>query len=197
MAARSTMRPASTTKITSAASIGREPVRDHQAGSPAHHHLEAPFGWRLRSRVQRAGRFVQDQDARILEQDARDREALTLAARELVAALADHRLVAGRQRGDEVVRCSRRAPRLRAPRRSPPACRSADCPRSCRGTDTSPASRCRCRGAASRASRCARRARRPARAAAADRRNAARVAVIVVLPAPDGPTNATISPGRT
>ena len=44
--------------------------------------------------VERAGRFVEDQDARVLEQDARDRQPLALAARELVAALADDGVVA-------------------------------------------------------------------------------------------------------
>jgi hypothetical protein len=39
--------------------------------------------------VERAGRLVQDQDARVLQQGARDRHALLLAARELQAALAD------------------------------------------------------------------------------------------------------------
>ena len=40
-------------------------------------------------RVERRGGLVEDQDRRVLEQRARDRHALLLAARELEAALAD------------------------------------------------------------------------------------------------------------
>src|SRR5579875_2519648 len=53
--------------------------------------------------VERARRLVEDQDARILEEDARDREPLTFSAGEFVTALADHRLVPFGERGDEVV----------------------------------------------------------------------------------------------
>ena len=45
--------------------------------------------------VERRGRLVEDQDRRVLEDHARDRDALALAARELDAALADVRVVAG------------------------------------------------------------------------------------------------------
>ena len=41
--------------------------------------------------VERAGRFVEDQDRRILEERAGDREPLALAARQRAAALADER----------------------------------------------------------------------------------------------------------
>ena len=47
---------------------------------------------RLGHRIERAGRFVEDQDRRILEQRARDGEPLALAAGEQPAALADARL---------------------------------------------------------------------------------------------------------
>src|SRR3569832_1527104 len=57
----------------------------------------------LRFRIQRRGRLVEDQDARIFEYHPRDRHALLLAARELEAALTDLRLVALRQGFDEVV----------------------------------------------------------------------------------------------
>ena len=54
--------------------------------------------------VERARRLVEDQDARIGDQRAGDRDALALAAREAAAALADDRVVAFRQLQDEVVR---------------------------------------------------------------------------------------------
>ena len=64
---------------------------------------------RLGAAVERAGRLVEDQDRRVLEQGAGDGDALLLAAGELEAALADHRLVAVGQLHDEGV--DRRAPR--------------------------------------------------------------------------------------
>src|SRR5437762_3535681 len=57
----------------------------------------------LRARVERRGGFVEDQDAGILQQGARDRHALLLAAGELQAALAHHGFVSPRKRFDEVV----------------------------------------------------------------------------------------------
>ena len=65
----------------------------------------------LVGRVERRGRLVEDHDRRVLQQRARDRDALLLAARELQPALADDRVVALRRRGDEAVdvRRARRA----------------------------------------------------------------------------------------
>ncbi len=54
--------------------------------------------------VERAGGLVEDQDARVLEQRARDRHPLLLAAGELHPALAHQRVVALREPGDELVR---------------------------------------------------------------------------------------------
>ena len=54
--------------------------------------------------VERAGRLVEDQDARIGDQRAGDGDALALAARKAAAALADHGVVALRQLEDEVMR---------------------------------------------------------------------------------------------
>ena len=51
----------------------------------------------LGAAVERAGRLVEDQDRRVLEQGAGDRDALLLAARQLEPALADHRFIALRQ----------------------------------------------------------------------------------------------------
>ena len=50
-------------------------------------------------RVDRRRRLVEDQDRRVLEERARDGDALALAAGELRAALAELGLVALRQRG--------------------------------------------------------------------------------------------------
>ena len=61
----------------------------------------------LRRRIERRGRLVEYQDARILEDGARDRDALLLAAGELQPALAHPRFVAFRQALDEVVNVRR------------------------------------------------------------------------------------------
>src|SRR5574343_372058 len=53
--------------------------------------------------VDRRGRFVEYQDARIDEQRAGDRDALALAAGQALAAFADQRVVAVRQAQDELV----------------------------------------------------------------------------------------------
>src|SRR5882757_2660766 len=53
--------------------------------------------------VERAGRFVEHQDARVHDQGARDRDALTLAARKAAATLANHGVVALGQVEDELM----------------------------------------------------------------------------------------------
>ena len=58
--------------------------------------------------VERAGRLVEDQDARIGDQRAGNGDALALAARKRRAALADDGVVAFGQFEDEVVRAGER-----------------------------------------------------------------------------------------
>ena len=58
--------------------------------------------------VERAGRLVEDQDARVGDQRARDRDALALPARQAAAAFADDGVVALGQLQDEVVRAGER-----------------------------------------------------------------------------------------
>ena len=60
-------------------------------------HLALGFG------IERGGGFVEQDDRRILDQRARDRDALALAAGQLQAVLADRRVVAEREAHDEVV----------------------------------------------------------------------------------------------
>ena len=74
----------------------------------------------LGAAVERARGFVEHEDRRILEQSPGDRDALLLAARELQAALADHRFVFLRKRRDEAVDRGAAAPRPRSrPARRP------------------------------------------------------------------------------
>ena len=86
-----------------------EPVRDRDHGLAFHqaHQLLLDGGFHFA--VQGRGRFVEHQDGRVLEDHARERDALALPAGELDAALADVRVVAGAvvpvaQADDEVVR---------------------------------------------------------------------------------------------
>src|SRR5262249_50840094 len=79
----------------------RKPVRDDERRAVACDLGELGLDDLLGARVERAGRLVEDEDGRVLEQRARDRDALLLAAGELEAPLADLRLVAERQRFDE------------------------------------------------------------------------------------------------
>ena len=79
---------------------GREPVGDDQRGAPAHERAQRAVDLELALRVDRAGRVVEHEDPRVDEQRAGDRDALALATRQRVPALADHRVVAlGRARG--------------------------------------------------------------------------------------------------
>ena len=73
---------------------GAQAVGDDDAGAPGHDALQRLLDQRLRFAVQVAGGFVQHQDARVFEDDARQGDALLLAAAQAVAALADDRVVA-------------------------------------------------------------------------------------------------------
>ncbi len=57
--------------------------------------------------VQRGRRFVENQNGGILEQSARDRQTLALPAGKLHTHLADYRIVAAGQSGDEIMRVRR------------------------------------------------------------------------------------------
>jgi hypothetical protein len=77
-------------------------VGDDQRGAVARDVAQRGLDLLLGAGVERAGRLVEDQDARVLEDGARDRDALLLAARELQPALAD-RCRSPRAGADEVV----------------------------------------------------------------------------------------------
>ena len=79
----------------------------------------------LRFGVERARRLVEQQDRRILEDGAGERQALALAARQPQAAVADLGVVALRLRHDELVRRRRLRPRPRCPRCGAPSRPSA------------------------------------------------------------------------
>src|SRR5438105_15890849 len=71
---------------------GRQPVRDDEAGAPAHQRLERLLHEALAFGVERGRRLVEDQYRRVLVDRACDRHALALAARELAAVVPDDRI---------------------------------------------------------------------------------------------------------
>ena len=79
----------------------RGPVGDDDRRPPGHHLAERGADLVLLRRVDRRRRVVEDQHPRVGEHRARDRDALTLPARQREAVLADHGVVAVGQRVDE------------------------------------------------------------------------------------------------
>src|SRR5277367_4808930 len=75
---------------------------DHRAA--LHQRPQAFLDQVLGFGIERRGRFVEHEDLRILHERARDRYALTLAARELDALFADDGAVASRTLLDEIMR---------------------------------------------------------------------------------------------
>ena len=73
---------------------GRQAMRDHQRGAIGHQPLQRVLHQAFGLVVERGGGFVEDQDRRILEDRARDREALALAAGQQAAVFADARVQA-------------------------------------------------------------------------------------------------------
>src|SRR5581483_7800453 len=67
----------------------RQPMRDDERRPPGSQLAEAILDHLLALAVEARGGFVEDEDARVCENGARDRHALPLAARQLDAALAD------------------------------------------------------------------------------------------------------------
>ena len=82
----------------------RQPVREYQRRAALHQPVEGGLDDRLVLRVHRGERLVQDQDRRVAEQGAGNRDPLALPAGELDATLTDDRGVALRQPRDELVR---------------------------------------------------------------------------------------------
>ena len=97
----------------------REPVGDDERRSPGEQPAQAALDPPLGADVDRRRRLVEDEDARVGEQRAREGDELALAEREPEAALADLRVVAVRELGDELVG----ADGCRRPLRSPRAMR--------------------------------------------------------------------------
>src|SRR5713101_3310771 len=70
---------------------GMQPMRDHDSRSSATEMLDGALHLPLGFGIERSGGLVQEDDRGILEQRARNRDALALAAGELGSVLADRR----------------------------------------------------------------------------------------------------------
>jgi hypothetical protein len=68
-------------------------VREDQRGAPLHQPLQRLLDYRLVLRIDGRQRLVENQNRRIDQQGARDRETLALATREPRATLSDDRTV--------------------------------------------------------------------------------------------------------
>ena len=99
----STIRPRSMTQIRSAPITVERRCAMTIVVRPRIRLRSAACTCRLGFGVERRGRLVEQQDRRVLQHRARDRDALPLPAREPHAVLADQRVVALRQFADEAV----------------------------------------------------------------------------------------------
>ena len=81
-----------------------QPVRDDERRAAPHRRFERSLHHAFAFGVERAGRFVEQQQRRVLQHRAGDADALALTARKAHAALAQKGLITLRQCGDEVVR---------------------------------------------------------------------------------------------
>src|SRR5262249_56614885 len=79
-----------------------EPVGDHEGRAALHEASHRVDDTRLRLDVHGAGRFVEHQYGRVLEEGAGARDTLALAARETHASFPDLRIIAAPPPGDEL-----------------------------------------------------------------------------------------------
>ena len=92
-----------TSSRSSARTVDRR-CAHHQRAAAFHQALHGLLDQHLAFAVQAGRGLIQDQDGRVREEGASDRHALALAAGQLHAALAHHRVIALGQAHDEVVR---------------------------------------------------------------------------------------------
>src|SRR3954454_17805052 len=86
---------------------GVQAMRDHDGGAVLAEMLDRLLHLPLGLRIKRGGSLVEQDDRGVLDQRARHRDALSLAARKLRAVLADRRVVAKRKAHDEIMRAGR------------------------------------------------------------------------------------------
>ena len=81
----------------------RQPVRQDEGGAPGREPVDRLLDYRFVFGVDRGQCLVEDQNWRVAQESAGDRQPLALAARQHDSALADHRLITLRQQRDEFV----------------------------------------------------------------------------------------------
>ena len=185
----------STTRSASASSAGA--VRDHDDGAPAHEPADRAHDLGLGGAVEAGGRLVEQQQRRVAQERAGEREPLALAGRQPGAVVAEPRLQARRAARRSRPPGARRRARARPPRRARPGGRVRTL------SAIVPANRCgRCGTQASWACQAA---RSSSRRSVPPTRTAPAVGVAspsstrssVDFPHPLGPAIATTSPGST
>src|SRR4029077_12862327 len=90
----------------------RQTVRDDEGRPALSQRSQSVLNQRFALAVEARRRLVQDQDAWVRQDGARDRDALALPARQAHAALADHRVVLFLEPLDELVAMRDAADRL-------------------------------------------------------------------------------------
>ena len=193
----STTRPASITTMRSAASTVARRWAMTRVVRPCMASCEGALDQPLVLGVQGAGGLVEQQDRRVADQRAGDGEALALAAGEGLGALARAgcRSPAAGRRGSP--RPGRRVAAARSSlRRGVLAAEAQVVAAPSRRTAARPGPPAPCGRAPRPGRRRAGRRRRGAPRRPAGRRSAAAGGSTVLLPAPEGPTSATRSPGR-
>src|SRR5215467_8462109 len=83
---------------------GGQAMCDHECGPPSHHLFERSEKLAFRLRIERAGRLIEDENRRILQESACDRQTLAFAPGECPAPLADRCCKSPRIARDEVER---------------------------------------------------------------------------------------------
>src|SRR5437660_2914100 len=79
----------------------------HERRAALHQRLERVLHQTLRFRIKRTCRLIENQNRRVLQQRASDRDSLSLTSRELHPSLADDCVVPIREFSDEFMRVSR------------------------------------------------------------------------------------------
>ena len=87
----------------------REPMRDDERRAALHQEAQALLDHRFGLRIERACRFVENEDTRLGQDGARNGKPLPLTAAQLYAALSDDRLVTFREAECELIDTGNRA----------------------------------------------------------------------------------------
>ena len=105
----STTRPCSSTTIRSSHVNGREPMGDDQRRPAVHQILDRSHDGGFGGWVEGGGWFIEQENRRVLQEGARDPDALSLPDAEMSAAFSDRTLITRGMRLMNSSACARRA----------------------------------------------------------------------------------------